>query len=81
MNDVSQKVALVFGGSRGIGAATVARFAKDGYAVAFTFVSAEAKAHELVRELESAGGRALAIKAARTSRERDVRSADPLDVR
>jgi 3-oxoacyl-[acyl-carrier protein] reductase len=63
MNNVSKKVALVFGGSRGIGAATVSRFAKDGYAVAFTFASREDKAKEVVAAIETAGGHALAIKA------------------
>lgn len=63
MSDGSKKIALVFGGSRGIGAATVARFAKDGYGVAFTFASREDKANEVVGQVKAAGGRALAIKA------------------
>lgn len=63
MSNGSNKVALVFGGSRGIGAATVARFAKDGYKVAFTFASREDKASEVVSQVEAAGGQALAIRA------------------
>jgi 3-oxoacyl-[acyl-carrier protein] reductase len=63
MSDGSKKVALVFGGSRGIGAATVSRFAKDGYAVAFTYVSRDDKANELVSAIATEGGDALAIKA------------------
>ncbi|EPX63348.1 3-oxoacyl-[acyl-carrier protein] reductase [Cystobacter fuscus DSM 2262] len=63
MSDASGKVALVFGGSRGIGAATVSRLAKDGHAVAFTYVSREDKANELVSAITAEGGDALAIKA------------------
>jgi 3-oxoacyl-[acyl-carrier protein] reductase len=57
------KVALVTGGSRGIGAAIVKRLAQDGAAVAFTYASAKQKADEVVRVIEAAGGRALAIHA------------------
>src|ERR1700676_1108879 len=57
------KVALVTGGSRGIGAGIVRRLAADGASVAFTYSSSEAMALELVREIESAGGKALALKA------------------
>ncbi|ATB39488.1 3-oxoacyl-ACP reductase [Cystobacter fuscus] len=63
MSEASGKVALVFGGSRGIGAATVSRLAKDGHAVAFTYVSREDKANELVSAITAEGGDALAIKA------------------
>lgn len=38
---MSKKLALVFGGSRGIGAASVSALARDGYEVAYTYVSAE----------------------------------------
>jgi len=58
-----RKVALVFGGSRGIGAAVVARLADDGYAVAFTYVSRADKAKELTDAIASRGGEALAIAA------------------
>ena len=57
------KVALVTGGSRGIGAGIVRRLAADGASVAFTSSSSPEKALELVREIESAGGKALALKA------------------
>src|ERR1700733_13851931 len=65
------KVALVTGGSKGIGAGIVRRLASDGASVAFTYSSSEAAAHQLVREIESAGGKALALKA-------DSASADEL---
>lgn len=57
------KVALVTGGSRGIGAGIVRRLAADGASVAFTYSSSPEKALQLVREIESAGGKALSLKA------------------
>jgi 3-oxoacyl-[acyl-carrier protein] reductase len=68
------KVALVTGGSRGIGAAIAQRLARDGAAVAITYVSARQKADEVVRAVEAAGGRALAIRADSADAE-DVKSA------
>lgn len=57
------KVALVFGGSRGIGAAIVQRLAGDGHDVAFTYVSRKDRARALVATVEQDGSRALAIHA------------------
>ncbi|MFL6534412.1 MAG: SDR family NAD(P)-dependent oxidoreductase, partial [Pseudomonas sp.] len=57
------KVALIQGGSRGIGAAIVKRLAAEGAAVAFTYVSSAAKSQELQNSITAAGGEALAIKA------------------
>jgi 3-oxoacyl-[acyl-carrier protein] reductase len=56
------KVALVTGGSRGIGAGIVRRLAAEGASVAFTYSSSEEQALQLVREIESAGGKALSLK-------------------
>ncbi|MBB5061110.1 3-oxoacyl-[acyl-carrier protein] reductase [Granulicella aggregans] len=68
------KIALVTGGSRGIGAGIVRRLASDGVSVAFTYLSAEEKAYALVAEVRADGGTALAIKADNAS-ESDIRNA------
>jgi 3-oxoacyl-[acyl-carrier protein] reductase len=57
------KVALITGGSRGIGAAIARRLAEDGAAVAFTYNTSPEKAEVVVREIEAASGRALAVRA------------------
>ena len=63
------KVALVAGGSRGIGEGIVRRLASDGAAVAFTYSSSEEKAKQLAGEIEAAGGNVLPIKADSASAE------------
>jgi 3-oxoacyl-[acyl-carrier protein] reductase len=57
------KVALVTGGSRGIGAATALAFAGQGADVAISYVSSAGKARDIVREIESNGVRAVALQA------------------
>ncbi len=63
MTSLSNKIAFVTGGSRGIGAAVVRRLARDGAAVAFTYQSSAAVANELVESIQAAGGRARAYQA------------------
>jgi 3-oxoacyl-[acyl-carrier protein] reductase len=57
------KVALVTGGSRGIGAAIATRLAAEGAAVAITYANSPQKADEVVRSIGAEGGRAMAIRA------------------
>lgn len=57
------KIALVFGGSRGIGAGIALRLAQEGANVALTYAAAAAKAKEVVAAIERQGRAALAIQA------------------
>jgi 3-oxoacyl-[acyl-carrier protein] reductase len=57
------KVALVTGGSRGIGAAIARRLAAHGASVAFTYSKGKDAADALVKAIENEGGKALAIQA------------------
>lgn len=61
--DTPSPAALVFGGSRGIGAAIARRLAREGHAVALTYVSRPDKAAEVVAAIQAEGGRAIAIHA------------------
>jgi 3-oxoacyl-[acyl-carrier protein] reductase len=60
---LSKKVALVTGGSRGIGAAVVRRLAQEGAHVAFTYSISEKVAKALVKEISGYGGKAKAYRA------------------
>jgi len=58
-----QRVAIVTGASKGIGRAIALRLAKDGIAVVVNYASSRAAADEAVAEIESAGGKAIAVQA------------------
>ena len=58
----NDKAAIVTGASRGIGRAIALRLAQDGFAVAVNYASRAQDAQDVVREIEAAGGRAIALQ-------------------
>jgi 3-oxoacyl-[acyl-carrier protein] reductase len=73
-NSLKNKVALVTGGSRGIGAGIANRLAAEGASVAITYSTGADAAFSVVKAIESTGGKALAIQADATDADA-VRSA------
>src|SRR5450755_226373 len=62
-HSLSNRVALVTGASRGLGAATARSLGQSGAAVALNYFGSPEKAERIAAELTSAGGRAAAFKA------------------
>ena len=60
---MTDKVLLVTGGSRGIGAATCRMAAREGWAVAVNYTANSLAADEVVRDIRASGGRAMAVQA------------------
>lgn len=59
----TQRVAIVTGSSRGIGAAIAERLARDGFAVVVNYAGRQADADEVVASIEANGGQAVAVQA------------------
>jgi 3-oxoacyl-[acyl-carrier protein] reductase len=60
MELLKNKVALITGASRGIGEAIALKFAAEGANIAFTYLSSEEKANQLVQKLTDLGVKATA---------------------
>lgn len=63
MSNASRKVAIVTGGSRGIGAAIAERLGSDGFAVVINYAGSAAEAETLAGKISRAGGQAITAQA------------------
>ena len=63
MSNSTDRVAIVTGASRGIGAALARRLAKEGFAVVVNYANGAEAAAEIVHEIEATAGKAIAVQA------------------
>ncbi len=75
------KVLLVTGGSRGIGAATSLLAAQQGWAVAVNYTANSLAADEVVRQIRAAGGQAIAVKADVAEEDQVLRMFEHIDAK
>lgn len=73
---LNNQVAFINGGSRGIGAATARRLAREGARIAIGYQSSAIAAEALVAEIEAGGGEAIAIRADAADAEALTRAID-----
>lgn len=76
-----EKVLLVTGGSRGIGAATCLMAAREGWAVAVNYTANSLAADEVVRTIRAAGGRAMAVQADVADEDQALRMFEQVDAK
>lgn len=79
MSAQTKKVALVTGGSRGIGAATCLALAREGYRVGINYLSQDQSADQLLAHIQELGGEAMLLKADVAQEKEVARLFDELD--
>src|SRR5258705_7077022 len=63
MTNTSTRSAIVTGSSRGIGSTVAKRLARDGFSIVVNYAGNAAKAEEVVAEIKTSGGQAIAVRA------------------
>lgn len=74
----SGRTAIVTGGSRGIGAAISLQLARDGLAVIVNYVGNEEAADQVVDDIHTSGGKALAVRADVSNSQEAIRLTQPV---
>ncbi|HYD76226.1 SDR family oxidoreductase [Ramlibacter sp.] len=76
-----ERIVLVTGGSRGIGAATATLAAAHGWSVAVNYAASAGAAQQVVQAVEAAGRRAIAVQADVSDEQQVLRMFDEIDAR